>query len=78
MNAKPMLLIVATTSTPLHAALIQAKYGRYLSPFYDRCEMLERRAVVVRIETVGDFAQLQDSIGLPLRLEGQVLTICED
>lgn len=57
MNAKPMLLIVATTSTPLDAGMIQAKYSRYLAPFYDRYEMLERRAVVVRIETVGDFAQ---------------------
>lgn len=53
-----MLLTVATTSTPLDAGLIQAKYGRFLAPFYDRYEMLERRAVVVRIETVGDFAQL--------------------
>lgn len=71
-----MQLTVAT-SNPKAAGLIQAKYGRFLAPYYDRLEMLERRAVVVRVETVGDFAALQESIGLPLRIDGQVLTICD-
>lgn len=70
-----MLFTVTCNSAPTNAGLIQAKYGRFLAPYYDRREMMERRAVVVRLETVGDFAGLQESIGLPLRMEGQVLTI---
>lgn len=72
-----MLLTVTCNSAPGDAGKIQARYGRFLAPYYDRAAMIDRRAVVVRVETVGDFAALQDGIGCPLELYGQVLTICD-
>lgn len=71
------MLLTVTTKEPIAPIVIQARYGGALAPWYDRAAMYESKAVVVRIETVGDFAAVEEAVGWRLELEGQVLIICE-
>lgn len=54
---------------------VMAAYGRYLAPYYNRAACYEKRTAVIELETIADFSDLQDAIGLPLRMDGNFLEI---
>lgn len=56
---------------------VMAAYGRHLAPYRDSWASMEKRAVVINLETIADFIALQDSIGCALEMADSVLMICD-
>lgn len=56
---------------------VAAAYGQQLAPYRDSWASMEKRAVVINLETIADFIALQDSIGCALEMDGDLLMICD-
>lgn len=56
---------------------VAAAYGRQLAPYRDSWASMEKRAVVINLETIDDFTRLRDSIGHDLQMDGCTLMICD-
>lgn len=54
---------------------VMAAYGRFLAPYRDSWVSMEKRAVVINLETIGDYSELRDAIGYPLNMDGDILEI---